>query len=177
MKRLLMLAGLVLFASRAGAVDGVFVEYGMGNMVEMARTGVSWDWDERWQLGDGWRATGFWEAALGTWKGYKPENDNQTITEVGITPVWRLTREGGDGVKPYLEGGFVGMHLISPTFIYTNRKFGSAFEFGNHIGFGVSFGPRREFELGYRFQHISNAGLKQPNQGINFNQLHLIYHF
>ncbi len=177
MKRLLVLVFFSLMATRACAVDGVFAEYGLGNMVQMSRVGALWKWDRSW-LNDGdWQVTGFWEASLGSWRGYKPENDNQTITEIGITPVFHFAPKNASGMAPYLEGGFVGMHLISPTYAYTKRKFGSAFQFGNHLGFGVSFGERRQFDLGYRFQHLSNGDIKQPNQGINFSQLHFIYHF
>ena len=91
--------------------------------------------------------------------------------------MFRLAQKNVSGVLPYLEGGFIGLHLISPTFIYTGRKFGSAFQFGNHIGFGVRFGEHRQFDLGYRFQHMSNGGIKMPNQGINLSQTHFIYHF
>jgi hypothetical protein len=31
--------------------------------------------------------------------------------------------------------------------------------------------------LSYRYQHLSNAGIKQPNQGINFHLLRFQYHF
>ncbi|MDP1996021.1 MAG: acyloxyacyl hydrolase, partial [Gallionella sp.] len=46
-----------------------------------------------------------------------------------------------------------------------------------HVGVGARFGDRRQFDLGYRFQHLSNGGIKKPNQGINFNQIRFAYHF
>ncbi len=177
MKRLLVLVFFSMMATRACAVDGVFVEYGLGNMVEMGRVGALWKWDESWLNEGDWHVTGFWEASLGNWRGYKPENDNQSIVEIGITPVFRFAPKYAVGVSPYLEGGFIGMHLISPTFIYSARKFGSAFQFGNHLGFGMSFGERHQFDFGYRYQHLSNGDIKQPNQGINFSELHFIYRF
>jgi hypothetical protein len=178
MKRLLVLVFFLVMANSVYAVDGVFIEYGEANNVEMSRVGALWDWDGSW-LDDGdWQVTGFWEASLGRWRGHRPDDNNQTITEVGITPVFRFAPKSAvAGMTPYLEGGFIGLHLISPTFIYNDRKFGSAFQFGNHIGFGARFGGQRQFDLGYRFQHLSNGDIKQPNQGVNFSQLHFIYHF
>ena len=177
MKKLLVLVFCSLMTTRACAVDGVSIEYGQANKVEMARVGALWKWDRSW-LNDGdWQVTGFWEASLGRWRGYRPDDNNQTITEIGITPVFRFAPKHASGMAPYLEGGFVGLHLISPAFIYNGRKFGSAFQFGNHVGFGMRFGEQRQFDLGFRFQHLSNGGIKQPNQGINFSQLHFIYHF
>jgi len=38
-------------------------------------------------------------------------------------------------------------------------------------------GEHQQFDLGYRFQHLSNGGIKKPNQGINLNEVHFIYHF
>ncbi len=172
----LCISTLLFMATPAFAVDGVYIEYGLGNMVEMFRAGAIFKWDRSW-LNDGeYQVTGFWETSLGQWRGYKPDDNNQTITEVAVTPVFRFGYKNVAGMVPYLEGGFIGMHLISPTFIYTNRKFGSSFQFGNHIGFGVRFGEHRQFDLGYRFQHLSNGDIKKPNQGINFSQAHFIYH-
>ena len=83
----------------------------------------------------------------------------------------------GTGMTPYLEGSVLGLHLISRAFAYDSRKFGSAFQFGHFLGFGVNFGERRDFGIGFRFQHLSNAGIVRPNQGVNFKQLHFAYNF
>jgi hypothetical protein len=32
-------------------------------------------------------------------------------------------------------------------------------------------------DLGYRYQHLSNAGLGDSNPGINFHLVRLAYHF
>ena len=41
----------------------------------------------------------------------------------------------------------------------------------------LQFGSHQQYEAGYRFQHISNGGIKEPNPGINFHQLYLQYNF
>ncbi|MBI1174764.1 MAG: acyloxyacyl hydrolase [Sideroxydans sp.] len=176
MKRLFALMFCVLTATQAYAVDGVSVVYGSGNSADMARVGALWDWNKSW-LNDGdWHVTGFWEAAVGQWRGKSSIGNNQTITDVGITPVFRFEQKNPSGMAPYLEGA-IGFHLITPTFIYANRKFGSSFQFGDHVGFGMRFGERRQFDVGYRYQHLSNGSIKKPNQGINFSQIHLDYRF
>jgi lipid A 3-O-deacylase len=185
MKKLFMLMFLSLMAARACAVDGVFIEYGLGDasvissasMVKMYRVGALWKWDKSW-LNDGdWQVTGSWEASLGRWRGYKPGGNNQTITDIGITPVFRFAQKADSGMMPYLEGGLLGMHLISPTSIYPGRNFSTAFQFGHTLGFGVSLGEHRQFDLGYRFQHLSNGNIKRPNNGVDFNQIHFAYRF
>ena len=51
----------------------------------------------------------------------------------------------------------------------------TTFNFIDQAGFGVRIeeGPRRAWLVGYRFQHISNAGRVKPNPGANFNFVYL----
>ncbi len=177
MTRAFWVIALFLSAAQAQAVDGVYVEAGAGNSIEVARVGMLWNWNRSWAGEGDWRVTGCWEASLGRWSGQKAGSDNQTVTEIGVTPVFRLERKEVSGMAPYLEGGFIGLHLISPTFIYTERRFGTAFQFGNHVGIGMHFGGRHQFDLAYRIQHMSNGGIKQPNNGINFSEIHFAYYF
>ena len=176
MKQIGLLAIVLFLSSNALAVDGASVEYGNGDAADMARVGMSWNWDRQWFTGGDWLVTGYWEASLGSWRGRSAAGNNQTVTDASITPVFRLQQKNPGEFAPYAEAA-IGFHLITPTFIYANRNFGSAFQFGDHIGVGARFGDRRQFDLGYRFQHLSNGGIKKPNQGINFNQIRFAYHF
>ena len=176
MKQIGLLAIALFFSGNALAVDGASVEYGNGDAADMALVGMSWNWDKQWFTGGDWLVTGYWEASLGSWRGRSAAGNNQTITDASITPVFRLQQKNPGEFAPYAEAA-IGFHLITPTFIYANRNFGSAFQFGDHIGVGARFGDRRQFDLGYRFQHLSNGGIKKPNQGISFNQIRFAYHF
>ncbi len=177
MRKLLVLVLFMLMAPGARAVDGVFIETGKSNNVVMARVGALWKWNKSWMYGENWQITGAWEAAAGGWRGESPAGNNQFIGDIGITPVFHLAPLNAAGARPYFEGGFLGLHLISRAFIYDTRKFGSAFQFGHHLGFGVDFGERHQYMFGFRFQHMSNAGIVQPNQGINFSELHFACSF
>ena len=44
----------------------------------------------------------------------------------------------------------------------------TSFEFGSHVGAGVRLGARGETRFGVALQHLSNAGIKEPNSGVNF---------
>ena len=176
MKKLYGMVVFALIAGQAHAVDGVFAEYGNGNSTDITRVGVLWNWDKQWKLGGGWLITSFWEASAANWRGHSDKGNNQSIIDIGVTPVFRLQQQGASGVTPYLEAA-IGFHLISPTFINADRKFSSAFQFGDHVGAGVRFGDRQQYDLTYRYQHLSNGGIREPNQGINFNEIHLAYHF
>jgi hypothetical protein len=54
---------------------------------------------------------------------------------------------------------------------------GSAFQFADMVGVGMIFGAQQNYQAGFRFQHLSNGGIKEPNPGINFSQLYLQYNF
>lgn len=171
----LLLAGL--YHGPAKAVDAVALELGSGD--ESAnRYGVAaqWDWDARWLASGDWYLGGYWEASFSHWNGSSGERGNGTINEVGLTPVFRYQRQAsGNGWGPYAEIA-IGAHLLSETEL-GDKRFSTSFQFGDHVGLGTRFGRDQRLEVGYRFQHLSNAGIKRPNSGINFHILRLSYHF
>lgn len=167
---------LACMLGSAQAVDGVSVEYGKGNSTDMARVGALWQWDKYWLAQGNWQVTGFWQATLGRWNGHSKAGGNRNITDLGLTPVFRWQQINASMISPYLEAA-IGFHLISPTLINNDRRFSTAFQFGDHLGAGFYFGSSRQFDLSYRFQHLSNGSIKQPNSGINFSQIHFAYHF
>ncbi len=178
MKKLLALVALLLAARGAQAVDGVYVEGGIGNSVSIARAGAVWKWDRSWMYNDNWQITGAWEAAAGVMRGIKSgDPHNQVVGDIGITPVFHLAKKDAVGTRLFYEGGFLGLHLLSRAFISEGRKFGSAFEFGHFVGAGADFGAHREYSLSYRFQHMSNAGIVLPNPGVNLSELHFAYFY
>jgi lipid A 3-O-deacylase len=168
-----MLAWAVL-STPARAVDGMSFELGNGDGADMGRVGVQWDWNKRWLQGREWHVGGYWDLALGYWThGNTLPGQNDELVEIGLTPVFRLQQNSLAGI--YGEIG-IGAHLLSKTSL-AERRFSTAFQFGDHIGIGYRFGARSSFDLGYRFQHLSNASIKRPNQGINFHQIRFQYHF
>ena len=171
---------LLMVAPAARAVDGVSVEYGDSDSsnvrVHLYRIGVQWKWEKKFIEMGGWHVGGYWDASLGYWDNQSAARTSNSITDIGLTPVFRLQQDKAAGLSPYAELG-VGVHFLSRTSINTQRQFGSSFQFGDHIGAGVRFGDRGQYDLGYRYQHLSNAGIKQPNQGIGYHQLRLQYHF
>lgn len=164
---------LVVFSAPAFAVDGIAVEAGSGKHGDMARLGVQWDWSSRWLQGNEWHVGGYWDLAIGHWRERAQPGQVGSLTEVGLTPVFRLQQNNLQG--PYFEAA-IGFHLLSKTSL-ANRRFSTSFQFGDHVGVGVRFGARGAYDLSLRFQHLSNAGIKHPNSGISFGQLRLAYHF
>ncbi len=171
---LLAAAALVLGSAPALAVDGVAVEAGSGDSTDMGRVAIQWDWNKRWFQGKDWHLGGYWDLGLGHWRRSSTlAGQEKDITEIGLTPVFRLQQNGLTGL--YAEAG-IGFHLMSRTQI-GDKRMSTLFQFGDHIGAGYRFGAKGAFDLSYRFQHLSNADIKKPNNGINFHQIRLQYHF
>jgi lipid A 3-O-deacylase len=180
MRALVLAAGLALIAPAARAVDGIAVELGTSDSshssVDMGRIAVQWDWSKRWALTNDWHIGGYWDLSLGYWSNDSTLRTNSGLTDLGFTPVFRIQPTNPGTVAPYAEGA-IGFHLLSKTSVSTERRFSTSFQFGDHVGVGMRFGPRLAYDLGYRYQHLSNASIKEPNQGINFHQLRFQYHF
>ena len=171
---------LLAFSPVVGAVDGVSFEYGKSDSsnadVKLYRVGVQWDWKKRWLDTGNWHLGGYWDLSLGGWDNSSASKTNRSIVDIGLTPVFRFQQNNPAGLSPYFEAG-IGFHLLSATSVSPERRFGSSFQFGDHLGFGMRFGDKGRYDIGYRYQHLSNGGLKDPNQGINFHQLRLQYNF
>ncbi len=131
--------------------------------------------EKRYPTGNGWYWIRNWEGNLSYWYLQKNIRGEKRLLEAGITPNFRLAREQqwSWGWRPYLEGG-LGIHLLSRIHIGT-RNLGSAFQFGTHAGLGVRFGSNEQYDLAWRIEHLSNAGLREPNPGINFTMVRVGY--
>ena len=63
---LILLALTALSSAPAYAIDGMSLEIGNGDGVDMGRVGVQWDWKKRWFQGANWHLGGYWESQPGT---------------------------------------------------------------------------------------------------------------
>lgn len=172
-------AALALFLASTGVsafVDGIAVEGGTGDDgVDMVRVAVQWDWKKPLYQGRNWHLGAHLDLGLGYWTDNAAPGRNDDLFEIGLTPVFRVQRDAGVFRGIYGEAA-VGAHLLSHTSI-GDRRMSTAFQFGSHAGVGYRFGTKDAFDVSYRFQHFSNASIKRLNQGINFNQIRLQYHF
>jgi hypothetical protein len=172
-----LVAVLSVASAPAHAIDSFAVQGGHSSKddVDRGTLALTWDWGQPLlKISSDWHLGGFWEASLAQWhKGDVAAGQNDNITDIGFTPVFRLQANSLAG--PYLEAA-IGLHLLSSTQI-GNKRLSTAFQFGDHLGFGYRFGAKSAFDLGYRYQHHSNASIKRPNPGINFHEVRLQYHF
>ena len=120
-----------------------------------------WSWSLRW-AGD-----------VAYWWARTHRDSASSLWEAGLTPVVELRRPAASGVSHYVEAG-IGIHLLSLTRIDV-RDLSTAFQFGELVGAGVIFGDRGEYGIGVRIQHISNARIKEPNNGATFGEVRVSY--
>ena len=63
------------------------------------------------------------------------------------------------------------MSGLSHTQINSERKLSTGFQFSEILGFTLEVGGASPSSLSLRLQHISNGGIKHPNDGVTFASL------
>jgi len=176
--RCVILVSFLACVPPVGAIDTAVIEGGFSDDADAERYGGSL----RWNLGGNWWRTGNWsiasyvELSLAYWDGKPGTTGEDDLFDFGLTPVLRWQRDPGQGgIAPFVEVG-VGAHGHTEDGI-GDEDFDIPFAFGSHVGGGVRFGAAGRYELVYRYQHLSNAGLGDENPGINFHVFQFGYHF
>ena len=115
----------------------------------------------------GWRVVGYPELQLNR---HKRDGDN--LLQGGVFATFRADPAHAK-LRPYLEAG-LGLNLFSRGDLGP-KSFGTRFQFGEHVGIGFVWGGNtggpNETWLGLRYSHYSNAGIKNPNPGLEALQL------
>lgn len=147
------------------ALDGVTVQIGessentatyrIGAQLEFGRT--------LWQsAGGGVQLDGYWDAGVTRWS-------RLGATSLSLTPMFRLNFGASvAGAIPFLEGG-IGASYFTDTDL-DDQDLGSRFQFEDRLGVGLRFVSGSE--VGVRYYHYSNAGIKNPNDGIDMAALY-----
>ena len=126
-----------------------------------------------WQ-GDSWRLRLRHEVELAGWDVPKASD----LIEFGYSPVLRLERPlSGDSGSVFFFEGSIGVRLLSHTRVSATRTLSTAFQFSDVLGVGMQWGRDGRSTLGLRYQHLSNAGIKKPNPGMDFVQLYYTHRF
>lgn len=157
------------------AVDSASLEFASGNKTKMLRVGTQWVWNEKWWQSNDTHIGGYWDLTLAQWREQNDKGStdgHRNLVSVGITPVFRFQHNSKIGL--YTEAG-IGLHLLSDTYRNNDRVLSGNVQFGSHIGIGYVF--KNNVDISFKFQHFSNAGLKQPNDGVNFAVLRISHAF
>lgn len=171
--RILVYTCAALAASMRGddfRFDSIGGRYGVSvtpvdNHFEQAECYVNWRLPFHWTPGTNWTL----QPLLSYTAGWLHQgHDDAFITSIG--PALSLRRKN----LPFalLAGS-------SPTILthtaFESKFFGIPFQFTEYIG--LNWEPGSHFELGYRFQHMSNAGLGPSNPGLNMHMVLIGYRF
>lgn len=155
-------AALGLSSLSAQAVDFSAAVGQTSESTSIARLGAQWDWDTSWMQSDVGRLTGYWDAGYTFWDGDETASNHS----ISFSPVF-VYEFAGETVKPYIEAG-IGVALFADTELEGN-DLSTSFQFEDRLGAGLRFSGQ---EVGIRAIHYSNAGLKQPNDGVEAYTLH-----
>ncbi|HBX54236.1 acyloxyacyl hydrolase [Pseudomonas sp. UBA2684] len=163
------LFGLAVFAAlsvgQVGAVQAADVTFAIGQTGDSTmvyRVGTQFDFSSSWFQSDVGRLTGYWDAGYTFWEGDETASNHS----LSFAPVF-VYEFAGETVRPYVEAG-IGVAVFASTELEDN-DLGSSFQFEDRIGLGLRFA---EQEVGVRALHYSNAGLKNPNDGVETYTLH-----
>lgn len=115
---------------------------------------------------DTWRLSHTPMLNLTHWAGDSTSENSRSTFDIAAIPMLRW--EKTFGFMPYpvdFELG-VGFSYLNDVNIGTREK-STKFQFTDHSGIGFS-SPNRDWRVGFAFRHLSNLGLKLPNNGANF---------
>lgn len=156
---------LAIVGAHAQAAEPRTAWYVQGGVAEDARSltiGASRDgrWERQYRHG---QLSGQWHGEAGGW-----HSDRGNSFQMGVTPALRW-RPDGWREGWFVEGG-IGLNVVFPKYDTHAKAFSTTFNFGDHIAIGKRTGSDQRQEWSLRFQHFSNAHIKNPNPGENFLQ-------
>lgn len=164
---LLGLLASASISSQAAEISGAVGVTSQGNMTY--RAGLGWEWDKRWFESSIGHFGGYWDVGYTYWEGGDQASGRHSIS---AAPVFEYVI--GDGFyRPFIEAG-IGASLFSGTGV-GDRKMGSVFNFEDRLGAGLKIGEAQR--VGVRVIHYSNAGLAQPNAGVESYSLFYAHQF
>ncbi|WP_258397357.1 acyloxyacyl hydrolase [Paraburkholderia unamae] len=172
-------AACCAFAAVSAHAENTFgIQFGAGvadNDVKKLDLGLVWDPSLQWWHFGGYHFTLVGEAHVAYWKLDDPNAIYANTWEFGLTPVFRIIKDTG-WFKPFFEAG-IGIRFLSHVRQTPFRTMSSSFQFADVVGVGAQFGEHGNYQLGFRFEHISNADIEQPDPGLNFSQIYFQYNF
>jgi hypothetical protein len=169
---------LFFIGSASAHADQFGIQFGAGvadhDVRKLDFAGV-WDPGLQWWHIGGFHFTLVGEAHAAYWNVGESGAVHPDIWEFGLTPVIRIIKDTG-WFRPFFEAG-IGVRLLTHARQTADRTMSSSFQFADLVGVGAQFGSHQNYQVGVRFQHLSNAGLDQPNPGANFSQIYVQYNF
>lgn len=156
-------------AAAALVPSTVFLQAGAANDVRSYVAGATLDFAWRADI-RGATARAYLETSFGRWIGTGDSSGSTAwVTQIGVTPVLRLYLDSAEQTW-FVEAG-IGANMLTPLYRSNDKRFSTAFNFGDHLAFGRRFGTHGRHDIALRYEHFSNGGVKRPNPGEDFVQL------
>ena len=164
----------LIYITNGLKADRMIFEAGGGEGVNIVRAGAQWDWEEDILEFLGFSLDAYLQFDYAKWQSTSDSSQVGANNSIGFTPVFRFKRRT-DWATIYLDTS-IGVALVSSTQI-NDSGFGSNFQFTDSLSVGAFFGARRQWGVGYKYNHMSNNSIKLPNNGINFHLLSVSYEY
>ncbi|WP_455197971.1 acyloxyacyl hydrolase [Kaarinaea lacus] len=165
----------LIFLTNPMKADRAFTEIGNGEGVDIFRAGAQWDGEQNMMELLGFDLGLYIQFDYAKWQSTSISSyDGGANSSMGLTPVFRFTRSLGN-TTIYLDTS-MGIALVANTHI-NDSQFGGHLQFFDSLGAGVFFGDRRQWGIGYKFNHMSNNGTAEENNGIDFNLVTISYQY
>lgn len=170
MKRVLFLLICFICTSTCAAAQdlsgiggwGVSLGYGQSSdssdCIDIYRAGLLKQWHVTWLGNKTGYVRGYFELSYNRW-----EHGRDNINAVAFSPVFQYVFDAGNATwYPYIEAG-IGVACLDDYEI-NDRNMSSNFQFEDRIGAGIRI---KNMDISVRYMHYSNAGLEEPNDGLD----------
>jgi lipid A 3-O-deacylase len=155
--------------------DGVALQAGAGRHgAATAGVGIVWDWDFQ-RMRRKAELTAHTEVMLNGWRAHDLNGGNQRLAQVVVLPSLRMRLARGE--SPWFIELGVGASYMNKDYVTPDKEFSTRWNFYDMLGIGHSFGADHHHELGLRWVHVSNAGIRKPNPGEDFVLLRYVRRF
>jgi lipid A 3-O-deacylase len=155
--------------------DGATVRTGVGgDGTAMAGVGIVWDWDFQ-RLRRKAELTAHTELMVNHWRHDARGGGSGQLTQLVLMPSLRMRL--ARGASPWFIELGIGASWMDQVLETPRKRFSTQWNFYDMLGLGYSFGEEHHHELGLRWVHVSNAGLKRPNPGQDALQLRYVRRF
>lgn len=172
----LLLAGVLPARAVDFQPDAAAVQAGVGrDGARMAGLGIVWDWEfERMRRYA--ELTAHTELMVNRWRADAIGGGNLELTQYVVLPSLRMRL--ARGTSPWFVELGIGASWLDRGYATPHKQFSTRWNFHDMLGVGHTFGgPKGTHELGLRWIHVSNAGLRHPNPGEDFLQLRYVMRF
>lgn len=147
--------------------DGISLQGGPGwRAPRMAGLGLTWQWDFR-RVSRLAEVTVHTELLVNRWTIDPVVGGHSTVLQYALLPVLRMRFDRG--ASPFFWETGIGGSWLDHEYRTPLERFGTRWNFYDMVGVGYTLGgPQGKDEVGVRWAHTSNAGLRNPNPGQSF---------